>query len=76
LPRPFDTSLRLEKRIKIDEDIANNAIFALILTAATSLDSKTRSSMNTRSFPVIFAQRVALEETTLLKVESRNSVVF
>jgi len=74
LPRPFDTLLRLEKWIKINEDIAYNATFALILTAAAPLDSKTCISMNIRTLPVIFGQHVVLGETMLLKVESQKSV--
>jgi len=76
LRRPFDTSSRLEKRIKIDEDIAKNAIFALSLAAAAPLDLKPCISMNTWSFSEKFWQRLPLEETTLLELESRKSVVF
>jgi len=76
LPRPFDTSSRLEKRIKIDEDIAKNAIFALSLAAAAPLDSKPCISMNTWSFPEKFWQRFRVKEKKPLKVESRKSVVF
>jgi len=66
----------LEKRIKIDEDTAKNAIFALILAAAAPLDSKPCISMNTWSFPEKIWQWLPLKETTLLKLESRKSVVF
>jgi len=76
LRRPFDTSSRLEKRIKIDEDIAKNAIFALVLAAVAPLDLKPCISMNTWSFSETFWQRFRLKEKKPLKVESRKSVVF